>query len=364
MNGPGLVETQPATAGEAEHEVSQTFGVAGWTLVSRVSGLARVIVAGATLGPTFFANILQATNTVPNLTYNLHAGSWLTTLMVPTLVHALEDEGLERGKQLARRLFGVVIAGFCAAGLAFGRVASVIGSVEAVLAAMGPSPAAFVRGFDPTGGHPALRRLRHRWIGGDDLVALVWILRRLVEQAGSIEGFFLRGYRDDADDVGPALDAFGAAARAIEVGPAYRRGARRRVGYFFPRPADGSACKRLNLFLRWMVRRDRIDFGVWTRVDPAKLVVPLDTHVVRLGHCVRLTRYRSPGWAMAREITGAERRHDAADPVRYDFSLCHVGMADECGFTRPQRDERCPLRGVCRPRPGRPRSSRRPSGRR
>ena len=136
------------------------------------------------------------------------------------------------------------------------------------------------------------------------------------------------------------------------------------VCYFFPRPSAGSGCKRLNLFLRWMVRRDALDLGVWTRVSPAKLVVPLDTHVIRVGRCLGLTRYASPGWPMARDITASLRRLDPADPVKYDYALCHLGMMNACGFNRSQRDAQCPLRGLCRPhaRTGPP--SRRPSGRR
>jgi uncharacterized protein (TIGR02757 family) len=255
------------------------------------------------------------------------------------------------------------IAGFCAAGLAFGRVASVLTSVESLLAAMGPSPAAFVRQFDPGRSHRAIRLLRHRWIGGRDLVALLVVLRHIIETAGSIEQFFLSGYQPAAEDIGSALDDFCTRAREVDLGPVYRdRAVRRWVWYFFPRPSDGSACKRLNLYLRWMVRRDRIDFGIWPRVDRSKLVVPLDTHVIRVGQCLRLTSYRSPGWAMAREITQALRRLDPDDPVKYDFSLCHMGMQDACGFNRPQGDQRCPLRGVCVPRDDTSRRSRQPSG--
>ena len=255
------------------------------------------------------------------------------------------------------------VAAFCAAGLAFGRVASVVDSVEALLRVMGTSPADFVRRFRPGRDDAGVRAIRHRWIGGDDLVALLWTLRHLLERAGSLERFFARGYRADAPDVGPALDAFCDAARGVDLTPAYGRTRQpRRVSYFFPRPSDGSACKRLNLYLRWMVRRDHIDFGVWSTVDPAHLVVPLDTHVIRIGQCLRLTRYRTPGWAMARDITDALRRLDPRDPVKYDFSLCHLGMQERCGFNQPQRDSRCPLRGVCRPRVRTPRRSRRPSG--
>jgi uncharacterized protein (TIGR02757 family) len=99
-----------------------------------------------------------------------------------------------------------------------------------------------------------------------------------------------------------------------------------------------------------MVRRDAIDLGVWKTVSPARLIVPLDTHVIRLGRCLRLTRYTSPGWKMAAEITSSLRALHPADPVRYDFSLCHVGMMSACGFGKAQRDSQCPLKGMCYPR--------------
>ena len=242
------------------------------------------------------------------------------------------------------------VVGFCAAGLAFGRVASVLNSIESLLTVMGPHPAAFVRSFDPTKDGPMLAPLVHRWIRGRDLAALMLVLQRMLRDAGSIEGFFVAGDDPAAPDIGAAMDAFSTRALAIDLRPAYGRVPKRAgVCYFFPRPSAGSACKRMNLFLRWMVRRDAIDLGVWTRVSPSRLIVPLDTHVIRLGRCLRLTRYKSPGWKMAAEITASLRTFDAADPVRYDFSLCHIGMMNACGYGRAQRDSQCPLRGVCRP---------------
>ena len=243
------------------------------------------------------------------------------------------------------------IAGFCAAALAFGRVASVLNSIDTLLAIMGPSPSVYVRHFDPGDPHPELRAMVHRWTRGTDLVALLWILRQIVDSAGSLESFFVEGLRDDAEDVSAALDSFSTRALALDIRRAYRRvPARPGVCYFFPRPSAGSACKRLNLFLRWMVRRDEVDLGVWTRVPPSKLIVPLDTHVIRLGRCLRLTRYVSPGWKMAADVTRSLRRLDAADPVRFDFAICHVGMMNACGFGRKQADTQCPLRGLCHPR--------------
>ena len=243
------------------------------------------------------------------------------------------------------------IAGFCAGALAFGRVASVIQSISTLLRIMGPSPAGYVRRFDPAAPHPELRAMVHRWTRGADLVALLWILRQVLDEAGSIEAFFVKGYSAEDEDVGPALDSFSSRALALDLRKAYGRVPERAgVCYFFPRPSAGSACKRLNLFLRWMIRRDEIDLGVWSRVPASKLVVPLDTHIIRLGRCLRLTRYASPGWKMAAEITASLRVLDPADPVRFDFSLCHVGMMNACGYGRAQGDTRCPLRGLCRPR--------------
>jgi uncharacterized protein (TIGR02757 family) len=275
------------------------------------------------------------------------------------------------------------VVAFCAASLAFGRVASVLQSIERLLDIMGGQPAAYVRDFNPVRQKKAFADFVHRWTRGSDLVALLWILKQMFDRSGSIEGFFLEGYDPAAPDVTDALDSLSTRALALDVTAAYgppkgghdvrkrnardvERGVSGRPGvcYFFPRPSAGSGCKRLNLFMRWMVRRDALDLGVWSRVAPAKLIVPLDTHVIRVGRCLRLTRYTSPGWRMARDITESLRRLDPDDPVKYDFSLCHLGMMNACGFNRSQKDSQCPLRGVCRPRARRPTRSRRLSARR
>jgi uncharacterized protein (TIGR02757 family) len=257
------------------------------------------------------------------------------------------------------------VVGFCAAALAFGRVTSVIQSIERLLAVMGPRPAEYVRRFDPRREAPSYASLVHRWTRGVDLVALVWVMKQMIDRSGSIEGFFVEDFTPGAPHVGPALDSFSRRARALDLRAAYGRLPKQPgVCYFFPRPSTGSACKRLNLFLRWMVRRDALDLGVWQRVPPSALIVPLDTHVIRVGRCLRLTRYASPGWRMAEDITASLRTLDADDPVKYDFALCHLGMMNACGFSRAQGDSQCPLRGVCRPRLRKRRPSRRPSVRR
>jgi len=255
--------------------------------------------------------------------------------------------------QIVRRYDAVPdreLVAFVAAGLAFGRVAAVMQSVEAICRVLGSEPARFVRAFDPARDGRPLLPLVHRWTRGPDFIALLWILRRLLEEHGSLEQAVAAGLPPGAG-IGDALDRFSAAALSGDLRPAYgaRVPARPGVCYFFPRPSAGSACKRLNLFLRWMVRRDRVDPGGWTRITPAQLVVPLDTHTIRVGRCLRLTRRASPGWKMATEITDALRAFDRDDPVRYDFSLCHLSMRGACGWRTPQGRSACPLRDHCRP---------------
>jgi len=249
------------------------------------------------------------------------------------------------------------VAAFISAALAFGRVASILSSIGRVLEGLGAAPAAALREFRPARHGARYHDFVHRWIGPAEIVALLDVLGAMLREAGSLEAFFVAGDEASDPDVGPAIERFSTRARAMG-GP--------HVANFFPRPSTGSACKRLNLFLRWMARHDALDPGGWTRVSPARLVVPLDTHVIRVAQCLRLTRRRTPGWAMACEITAALRRLDAADPIRYDFALCRVGMKDWCGWGRTgaHRDVDCPLRGLCRPARRTRRGSVRPSARR
>src|SRR5262245_45847873 len=261
------------------------------------------------------------------------------------------------------------VVGFVAASLAFGRVAGVIQSIERVLAVMGPRPAEYVRRFDPKRDAASFKPIVHRWTRGDDIAALVWIMRQMIDRSGSIEGFFVEGLDASASDLSGAIDSFSRRAMALDLEAVYastrpgRAAATRRhgVSYFFPRASSGSGCKRLNLFLRWMVRHDALDLGVWTRVPASMLIVPLDTHVIRLGRCLQLTNRSSPGWPMAADITASLRRLDRDDPVKYDFAICHVGMMNACGFSRAQGDAQCPLTGACHPRVRKSRPSRRPS---
>jgi uncharacterized protein (TIGR02757 family) len=99
-----------------------------------------------------------------------------------------------------------------------------------------------------------------------------------------------------------------------------------------------------------MVRQDRVDPGGWTSVGASRLVVPLDTHTIKIGRCLGFTPRASPGWRMAIDITTVLRAFDPDDPVRYDFALCHMSMMGACGWNTVRGDADCPLKGLCRPR--------------
>ena len=239
--------------------------------------------------------------------------------------------------QIVRRYADVAdreIVAFIASGLAFGRVSSVMASIETVMAIIGPSPATFVRNFDARRDGAALKPFVHRWVRGRDVAHMLTTLRDMIREFGSVERCFAAGHDASHEDLAPAIEAFSARAGK---------------SYFFAKPSSGSACKRMNLFLRWMVRHDAVDPGGWRLIPASKLLVPLDTHTIRVGKCLRLTRRASPGWKMAADITAALRQLDPSDPVRYDFSLCHLGMMGSCGFGTKQGNTQCPLKLHCRP---------------
>ena len=221
------------------------------------------------------------------------------------------------------------VVGLLASALAYGNVRQIKRSIAAALEALGPRPAEAVRRLEPRVAARRLSSFRHRFNDGVDVACLFFFMRQMVESHGSVEAFFAEGCAGDAADVGPALASFSARALALDTGGLYpgRRAPRDAgVRFFFPSPEDGSACKRLNLYLRWMVRRDGVDLGVWRSVDPARLVIPLDAHVLTIARRTRLTRYRSPGWRMAVDITRTLRRLDPADPVKYDFAIHRMGL--------------------------------------
>jgi uncharacterized protein (TIGR02757 family) len=209
------------------------------------------------------------------------------------------------------------IAGLLASSLAYGRVAQIYKSLCSVLEKMGPSPLSFLNRSTRQSLTAMFGGFAHRFATGGNLVSLMLAIKDALDHYGSIHGCFLSGMTAEDDTMLPALTRFVA---AITAGNAPG------MGHLIPLPERGSACKRLNLFLRWMVRKDDVDPGGWDQIPASKLIIPLDVHMHRVGVRLGFTRRRQADMRTALEITRAFSRIIPEDPLRYDFTLCRMGM--------------------------------------
>ncbi|MBE0535939.1 MAG: TIGR02757 family protein [Phycisphaerae bacterium] len=219
------------------------------------------------------------------------------------------------------------IAGFLAAVLAYGRVRQIEKSVDRLLGLMGPHPAVFVRNFDLRK-RAVFADFRHRFTSGDDICDLLFLLKKVLLEYGGLEAYFARGIRSDHQNVIGALSAFCDSLLA-EHARRNRGSVRTGLKYLLSSPTRKSACKRLNLFLRWMVRDDAVDAGVWKSVAPAMLLVPLDVHMSRISLLLNLCEPQNVSIKTAVEVTQGFARIHPTDPVRYDFALCRAGMEND-----------------------------------
>src|SRR6266513_4856121 len=239
------------------------------------------------------------------------------------------------------------IAGLLAAAFAYGRADIIVANIGRVLDVMQPSPFAYVFAFDRGRATADFAGFAHRFHKTPDLVDLLDCIADAVAVYSSLGELFRSCYRDEDEDIGPSLTRF--VEKLMRCHPERSEGPGRAGGtkmsvsraarpprsladarddrgkalrYLLTSPKDGSACKRMNLFLRWMVRRTAPDLGIWDFVDPAKLVVPLDTHVHRIANFLGLSSRKTPDWKTARAITDRLAKFDRADPIRYDFAIC------------------------------------------
>jgi uncharacterized protein (TIGR02757 family) len=238
----------------------------------------------------------------------------------------------------------VALAASC---IAFGNVKTIRAKLADLLDRAGPHPA-------QTADHPAdlARRLRgwkSRVFRGEDLARLLAGARRVQREHGSLGAYFEAALARGGAGPKGVREALAALCDAIRAsGGLGRGGPRRGPSHLLPDPRGASGCKRLLLFLRWMARpADGIDLGMWN-VDRSRLLVPVDVHIHRLGRNLGLTRRADTSWRTTEEITAALARFDAADPTRYDFSLCHLGMLRRCPSRRaPALCEGCGVKPVC-----------------
>lgn len=225
------------------------------------------------------------------------------------------------------------VAALFAALLAYGSVKQINGSLARLFALMGGRPGRFVRDFHPRRSAAALRDFKHRFTDGEDVAVLCHLLAQAMADAPLGERFAAMSAPGDTD-LAPAAARFFSSILSLDtepVAPRARIMAKQGFRHFIPNAAGTSASKRIHLFLRWMVRPDDgIDLGLWPGVAPARLLVPVDTHILRVGGYLGLLRHKTNSLAASREITAALLTVDPADPVRFDFSLCRLGILGAC----------------------------------
>ena len=243
----------------------------------------------------------------------------------------------------------VEVAGLLGAALAYGRADLFKPKVDGLLKQMGKSPSAYLAELSVPRAAALLQGFVYRFNLAADLGVLLLGIGRTLNDLGSLEALFLQG---PVDSLHGSLAHFTGGIRERSPLEEITRamGKTRGLHHLLPHPLGDGAAKRLNLYLRWMARpADGIDFGVWKKVSPSRLMIPLDTHVMRISRLLGLTARQTLNWRTAEEVTASLRRLDANDPVRYDFALCHYGMSGVCPAT-PVRANcvRCELKAECR----------------
>ncbi len=233
------------------------------------------------------------------------------------------------------------------ASLAYGRAELFKPKIASILEGLGAHPALALANLKVSTAKALLDGFVYRFNLPSDVAVLLLGMGRTLEREGSLEAAFLRGQGLSWQSM---LARFAKSLRAAapEAEIVRRLGPLRGLHHLLPF-AEAGAAKRLNLYLRWMVRGpDDIDFGVWKQLSPAQLVIPLDTHVMRISRWLGLTRRNSIGWATAEEVTASLQLLDPVDPVRYDFALCHYGMSGACpALPITAHCVRCALKTEC-----------------
>jgi uncharacterized protein (TIGR02757 family) len=213
------------------------------------------------------------------------------------------------------------IAAMVASSLSFGRVSQILSTVSKILGPMGDSPRKYLENKGGSDFSNDYRGFVYRFVREEALVALLLGMKNALTRFGGLEACFINGM-SHGETLVPAMGRF--------VGHLSSAGD---TGYLLALPGKGSAMKRFNLFLRWMVRKDFVDPGGWGNIDPERLIVPLDTHMHRLALGMGLTQRRQGDMKTALEITEGFRVYSPEDPVKYDFVLTRFGIRPELDYS-------------------------------
>ncbi len=212
----------------------------------------------------------------------------------------------------------IEIAGFLTALISWGNRKAILKSASQLIDLMGNEPGSFI--FNASENEfKTLGRFVYRTFNGDDLLFLVFALRNLYRTMGGLEKVAIEYYRknNQIKDV-----IVGLRKELLETDHLLRS------EKHLANPLKGSAAKRINMFLRWMVRRDDngVDFGLWQQISPASLMCPLDVHSGATARKLGLLTRKQNDWKAVEELTAGLRRLDASDPVKYDIALFGMGV--------------------------------------
>ncbi len=218
----------------------------------------------------------------------------------------------------------IEMMGLIASIFAYGNVKQIGNTIIKLLEIFEYKPYHFIRNFNYQKNKKLLSGVKHRFYREDDIYKLFLVLSKEIKKYDSLKNIFLKGYNFSDKNVKNGisnfsyhfLNAFSENFGSISNG----------IKFMLPLPEKGSACKRMNLFLRWMIRKDELDFGLWNEIPKNKLIIPVDTHIARICKSLKLTKRKNVSWQMAEEITQNLLKFDPVDPVKYDFAICHIGI--------------------------------------
>jgi uncharacterized protein (TIGR02757 family) len=219
----------------------------------------------------------------------------------------------------------IEVIGFVASVFAYGNMKQIINSLERIKSIVGEKPANFILKFSKKD-YTDFHMLTHRFYNQEDIIILFLVLKAVYQNYGSLKDLFLKYYDPTEINLKNSISKFSNHLIEIVKKETSQHEVSRGVRFMFPLPKKGSACKRMNLFLRWMIRKDELDFGIWNEIPTSKLIIPVDTHIAKICKSLKLTNRKIVSWRMAEEITEELKKYDAVDPVKYDFALCHIGM--------------------------------------
>lgn len=217
----------------------------------------------------------------------------------------------------------IELMGFIASLFAYGNVKQIENTLNRLLELFKGKPYQFIINLTEKDAQK-ISGIKHRFYSDEDIKKLFYVLKGELNKYSAIKNIFLKGYLFSDENVKNGIsnfsnhflisfkETFGEISNGIK--------------FMFPLPEKGSACKRMNLFLRWMVRQDDLDLGLWSEIRTDQLVIPVDTHIARICKSLKLTRRKNVSWQMAEEITNNLKKYEKNDPIKYDFAICHIGI--------------------------------------